>query len=80
MPGVIHVRDLEALGEVHVALFEHDGEQFLAAHNMFLHDGDTVVAVAHESALPELAEYMKGEAEQVKPSAASVLVGLVGRK
>ncbi len=80
VPGVIHVRDLEALGEVHVALFEHDGEQFLAAHNMFLHDGDTVVAVAHESALPELAEYMKGEAEQVKPPAASVLVGLVGRK
>lgn len=79
-PGVIHVRDLEALGEVHVALFEHDGEQFLATHGMFLHDGDTVVAVAHESALPALAEYMKGEASQVKPASPSVLTGRVGRR
>ena len=78
-PRVIHVRDLEALGEVHVALFEHDDEQFLATHGMFLHDGDTVVAVAHESALPRLAEYMKGEPLQSSPQARPSLAGLVTR-
>lgn len=59
--GVMHVRDLEALGEVDVALFERDGESFLAAPNMFLHDGDTVLAVAHVSALSALQSYMKGQ-------------------
>lgn len=58
--GVIHVRDLEALGEIDVSLFEHDGESFMAAPNMFLHDGDRVLAVAREDALPLLSPYMKG--------------------
>ena len=78
-PGVMHVRDLEALGEIHVALFEHDEEQFLATHGMFLHDGDTVVAVAHESALPALADYMKGEPAQAGAAQATALAGLVTR-
>lgn len=58
--GVMHVRDLEALGEIDVSLFEHDGQAFMATPNMFLHDGDTVLAVANESALAALQPYMKG--------------------
>lgn len=57
--SVMHVRDLEALGEVDVSLFEHDGEAFMAAPNMFLHDGDTVLAIADEDALAALKPYMK---------------------
>ena len=57
---VIHVRDLESLGDVRISLFEHDGESFVANPGMYLHDGDKVFAVAHESALPKLAAYMKG--------------------
>ncbi len=59
--GVMHVRDLEELGEVDVSLFEHDGKSFMAAPNMFLHDGDSVLAVARTDALEALAPYMKGE-------------------
>lgn len=57
---VIQVRDLEDLGELEVTLFEHDDEVFPGASGMFLHDGDTVIAVAREDALPALAPYMKG--------------------
>ena len=59
--GVIHVRDLEALGEIDVSLFEHDGEAFMATPGMFLHDGDTVLVVARENALGALEPYMKGQ-------------------
>lgn len=58
--GVMHVRDLEALGEIDISLFEHDGEAVMATPNMFLHDGDTVLAVARANALEALAPYMKG--------------------
>lgn len=57
--GVIHVRDIEALGDIHISLFEHDEETYVANPNMFLHDGDTVLAVARGNALLELASYMK---------------------
>lgn len=59
--GVMHVRDLEALGEIDISLFEHDGEAVMATPNMFLHDGDTVLAVARNNALEALAPYMKGQ-------------------
>ncbi len=61
--GVLHVRDLEELGEIDVSLFEHDGESFMATPNMFLHDGDTVLAVARADALEALAPYMKGQVD-----------------
>ena len=57
--GVIHVRDIEALGDIHISLFEHDEETYVANPNMCLHDGDTVLAVARGNALLELASYMK---------------------
>ena len=57
---VIHVRELEELGDIDISLFEHDGESFMATPNMFLHDGDTILAIAHEASLPALAPYMKG--------------------
>ena len=58
--GVMHVRDLEDLGEIDISLFEHDGDAFMATPSMFLHDGDTIFAVAHENSLEALAPYMKG--------------------
>lgn len=66
--GVIHVRDLEALGEIDVSLFEHDGESFMATPGMFLHDGDTVLVVARENALEALEPYMKGQDAKGKVS------------
>lgn len=57
--GVVHVRDIEALGDIHISLFEHDDETYVANPNMFLHDGDTVLAVARGNSLLELASYMK---------------------
>ncbi len=57
--GVIHVRDIEALGDIHISLFEHDEETYVANPSMFLHDGDTVLAVARGNSLLELASYMK---------------------
>ena len=57
---VIHVRELEELGDIDISLFEHDGESFMATPGMFLHDGDTVLAIANEASLPALAPYMKG--------------------
>ena len=58
--GVIHVRDIEALGDIHVSLIEHDEETSVANPGMFLHDGDTVLVAARGNALLELAPYMKG--------------------
>ena len=58
--GVVHVRDIEALGDIHISLFEHDDETYVANPSMFLHDGDTVLAVARDNSLLELASYMKG--------------------
>lgn len=58
--GVVHVRDIEALGDIHISLFEHDDETYVANPSMFLHDGDTVLAVARGNSLLELASYMKG--------------------
>lgn len=57
--GVVHVRDIEALGDIHISLFEHDDETYVANPSMFLHDGDTVLAVARGNSLLELASYMK---------------------
>lgn len=57
---VLHVRDLEDLGEIDVSLFEHDGDTYLAEPGMFLHDGDAVLAVVRTGDLPALAPYMKG--------------------
>ena len=57
--GVVHVRDMEALGDIHISLFEHDDETYVANPSMFLHDGDTVLAVARGNSLLELASYMK---------------------
>lgn len=57
--GVMHVRDLEGLGDIDISLFEHDGETYLATPGMFLHDGDTILAVARGNALAALAPYMK---------------------
>ena len=57
--GVVHVRDIEALGDIHISLFEHDDETYGANPRMFLHDGDTVLAVARGNSLLELASYMK---------------------
>lgn len=57
--GVVHVRDIEALGDIHILLFEHDDETYVANPSMFLHDGDTVLAVARGNSLLELASYMK---------------------
>jgi trk system potassium uptake protein TrkA len=58
--GVMHVRDLEAVGQVDVSLFEHDGTTYIATPGMFLHDGDAVLATVHTASLPLLAPYMKG--------------------
>ena len=58
-PKVLHVRDIEGLGDIEVTLLGHDDEVVRAAPNMFLHDGDAIIAVVHESALPVLAPYMK---------------------
>lgn len=58
--GVIHVRDIEALGDIHVSLVEHDDETFAATPGMFLHDGDTVLVAARGNASLELLPYMKG--------------------
>jgi len=57
---VMQVRELEELGDIDISLFEHDEQSFMATPNMFLHDGDTVLAIAHQSSLPALAPYMKG--------------------
>ena len=57
--GVVHVRDIEALGDIHISLFEHDDETYVANPSMFLHDGDTVLAGARGNSLLELASYMK---------------------
>ncbi len=57
---VIQVRDLEQLGDLEVTLLEHDDEAYPATPGMFLHDGDTVIVVAREDALPALSPYMKG--------------------
>ena len=57
--GVVHVRDIEALGDIHISLFEHDDETYVANPSLFLHDGDTVLAVARGNSLLELASYMK---------------------
>ena len=53
------MRDIEALGDIHISLFEHDDETYVANPSMFLHDGDTVLAVARGNSLLELASYMK---------------------
>ena len=57
--GVVHVRDIEALGDIHISLFEHDDETYVANPSMFLHDRDTFLAVARGNSLLELASYMK---------------------
>ena len=57
--GVVHVRDIEALGDIHISLFEHDDETYVANPSMFLHDGDTVLAVGRGNSVLELASYMK---------------------
>lgn len=57
--GVMHVRDLEDLGDIDVVLFEHDGEVFRGLPNMFLHEGDEVMVAAHVDSLPALLPYMK---------------------
>lgn len=57
--SVMHVRDLEALGDLTVSLFEHDGDTYVADPGMFLHDGDTVLVAARGGALAALAPYMK---------------------
>ena len=58
-PNVLHVRDIESLGDIELTLLSHDEEVVRAAPNMFLHDGDTVVAIVQENSLAALAPYMK---------------------
>lgn len=57
--SVMHVRDIEALGDIDVTLISHDETSVRAAPNMFLHDGDTVVAIVHQDSLADIAPYMK---------------------
>ena len=57
--SVMKVRDVEALGDIEIMLFEHDEEVIKATPGMFLHDGDIVIAMVHASALPALSRHMR---------------------
>lgn len=59
-PAVMQVRDLEDIGELDVMLFEHSGAVSKASPTAYLHPGDTVMAVVHESSLAALDPYMRG--------------------
>lgn len=55
----MQVRALEALGEIDLLLVDHNGAVGKATPGMYLHPGDTVMAVVHEASLPSLAPYMR---------------------
>lgn len=58
--AVMQVRDLEAVGDVDVMLFSHNGVVAKALPTTYLHPGDTVMAVVHEDSLAALDSYMRG--------------------
>ncbi len=58
--SVMHVRELEALGDIKIYMLKRDDEAALTTPNMFVHDGDTLLAIVHSSDLPALGSYMKG--------------------
>lgn len=55
----VQVRALEALGDLDLLLVDHNGAVSKATPGLYLHPGDTVMAVVHESALPALSPYMR---------------------
>lgn len=57
--SALRVRDLEALGDLDLMLVDHKGIVSKATPGMYLHPGDTIMAVVHEDSLEALAPYMR---------------------